>query len=96
MAGLTERQVKDAYSRVFSTADGMIVLSDILSELRYFSNQPGMIKPECIAVANTILSRCGVFSASGNGVFMEGLGYSINLAQAVRKDMSINEEEDDV
>ena len=93
--GLTTKQVMESYSRVFCTDDGMIVLSDILSQLRYFANQPSEIHPECIAVANTILSRCGLVSSGGNGVFMEGMSYAINLAKG-KEGIDHEEEDDDV
>ena len=83
-ARLTTQQVMESYSRVFSTQDGKIVLADILSQLGYFSNQPEGIRPECLAVANTLLSRCGLLNSSGAGILMEGIAYSIDLALAMK------------
>lgn len=77
---LNTNDVKAAYSRVFSTGDGQIILADILCQLGYFNNVPESINPKCIAIANTILSRCGVLDSGGTGVYMEGLSYSIGLA----------------
>ncbi len=59
---LTRLQV--AYQHVFSGDDGVMVLSDILSQLGYFSNMPERIDPQRIAIANTILSRMNVYDAS--------------------------------
>lgn len=77
---LNTNDVKAAYSRVFSTRDGQIILADILCQLGYFSNVPESIEPKCIAIANTILSRCDVLDSRGTGIYMEGLSYSIGLA----------------
>lgn len=53
------------YQKVFSTPEGITVLSDILSMLGYFGNQAQRMNPELLAVANTLLERCNVFN-SGN------------------------------
>lgn len=53
------------YQKVFSTPEGITVLSDILSMLGYFGNQAQRMNPELLAVANTLLDRCNVFN-SGN------------------------------
>ncbi len=50
------------YQKVFSTAEGITVLSDILSLLGYFGNQSQRMNPELLAVANTLLDRCNVFN----------------------------------
>lgn len=92
---ITTAEVMDAYSRIFSTDDGKIVLADILAQLEYFSNTPECIKPECLAVANTILSRLGLLNSMGIGVYMEGISYSINLAIAMRSKPANEEDNDD-
>ena len=94
---LNTQDVMDAYSRVFSTGDGQIILADILCLLGYFSNVPESIDPRCIAIANTILSRCGVLDSRGTGIYMEGLSYSIGLAMAAGRQRAaddMKEEED--
>lgn len=91
---ITTAEVMEAYSRIFSTDDGKIVLADILARLGYFSNTPESIKPECLAVANTILSRLGLLNSSGVGIYMEGISYSINMAIAM-KSKPVNEEDND-
>lgn len=60
---LTPRELSIKYQTVFSGEDGVTVLSDILSLLGYFSNQPQYMKPELLAVANTILARANVFDS---------------------------------
>lgn len=68
MEELGEMNMEDLqrlYQRVFSGEAGVTVLSDILSMLGYFSNEPSHIIPEKIAVANTIISRMNVFSSAG-------------------------------
>ena len=92
---LSTEQVMAAYSRIFSTQDGIIVLGDILSQLGFFANCPGQIKPECIAVANTILSRCGLLNSVSSEIYLSGISYAINLAIASER-MPANEEENDV
>ncbi len=91
---LSYEQVIEAYQSVFSATDGQIVLSDILSQLGFFSNIPERIKPECIAVANTILSRCGIMNSASNGIYMEGLAYAINTAIAMNAGR--REEDDEI
>ena len=92
--GLTTKDVMRAYSNIFNTYDGQLVLADILSQLGYFSNQPESIKPECIAIANTILSRCGIMNSAGIGIYMEGLAYSIGIAAAGGAVKDTKEEDD--
>lgn len=91
---ISTAEVMESYSRIFSTDDGKVVLADILAQLGYFSNTPESIKPECLAVANTILSRLGLLNSRGVGVYMEGISYSINLAIAM-KSKPVNEEDND-
>ena len=66
-------RLKRSYQRVFQGEAGVIVLSDILSLLGYFSNVPSHIDPERIAIANTILSRLNVYSDSGVGDFVKAI-----------------------
>ena len=93
MEGLTTQQVMASYSRVFSTQDGIIILGDILSQLGYFSNQPSEIRPECIAVANTILSRCGLLNSSSAEIYIDGISHAINTAIAM-KSRPVKEDDD--
>lgn len=62
---IKDEELKKAYQQVASSQFGKLVFADILSLLGYFSNIPEKIKPENIAIANTILSRLNVFDASG-------------------------------
>ncbi len=93
MQKIDTQRVMSAYSRIFSTDEGKLVLADILSQLGYFSNMAEGIKPECIAVANTILSRCGLLNSAGAGIFMEGLSYSISLSIAMKAKPETDEED---
>lgn len=80
MAGVRPERILEAYRNVFTTEDGQIVLADVLSQLGYFANREECIKPPCIAVANTIISRCGLIGSDGTGLFMEGIGHAIQIA----------------
>lgn len=68
---LTPRELSLKYQRVFSTEDGVTVLSDILSLLGYFSNQPQAMEPKLLAVANTILARANVYDSSNVEDYVE-------------------------
>lgn len=68
---LTPRELSVKYQRVFSTEDGVTVLSDILSLLGYFSNQPQYMKAELLAVANTILARANIYDSSNVEDYVE-------------------------
>ena len=89
---ITTEQVQGAYRRVFSTQDGLIILNDILGQLGLFNNVHDQIKPECISVANTILSRCGIITPESTGPYMAGIQYAIGLAIANSRTMSDKEE----
>jgi hypothetical protein len=76
--------LRRVYLSVFKdTPEGPVVLSDILNELGYFSQDPAIIKPECIAVANIILSKCGIFTANTTE---SGLTALLNLSKERPKD----------
>lgn len=92
---VTKERLFMAYKQVFGTEDGRIVLSDILSMLGYFANVPERINPQCIAAANTILSRCGIIDAGGNGVMMEGIGYAMNLVTITAEKAEMDKEDTD-
>ena len=62
---IKDEELKKAYQQIASSQFGKIVFADLLSLLGYFSNIPDKIKPENIAIANTILSRLNVFDKSG-------------------------------
>ena len=66
-------RLKRSYQRVFQGEPGVMVLSDILSLLEYFSNVPSHIDSERIAIANTIMSRSNVYSDSGVGDFVKAI-----------------------
>ena len=66
-------RLKRSYQRVFQGEAGVMVLSDILSLLGYFSNVPSHIDSERIAIANTILSRLNVYSDSGVSGFVKAI-----------------------
>ena len=89
---ISASEVLEAYGRIFSTDDGKLVLADILAQLGFFSNTPESIKPECFAVANTILSRLGLLNSGGVGIYMEGISYSINLAMAMKSKQADEED----
>ena len=75
---LTPRELSLKYQRVFSTEDGVTVLSDILSLLGYFSNQPQAMDPKLLAVANTILARANVYDSRN---VEDYVGFMIHSAQ---------------
>lgn len=75
------------YRQVFQGEAGVMVLSDILSMLGYFSNVPSRIDPERIAIANTILSRLNVFGEAGVGGYVHAM---VNQAP-----MPMEDKEDD-
>ena len=83
---IKEEELKKAYQQVASSQFGKIVFADLLSLLGFFSNIPDKIKPENIAIANTILSRLNVFDASGVINYVSSI---IDNAKPVK----INEEE---
>ena len=83
---IKDAELKKAYQQVASSQFGKLVFADILSLLGYFSNIPEKIKPENIAIANTILSRLNVFDASGVINYVSSI---IDNAKPVK----INEEE---
>ncbi len=68
---LTARELSIKYQKVFSDEDGVTVLSDILSLLGYFSNQPQYMDPKLLAVANTILARANVYDSSNVEDFVQ-------------------------
>lgn len=68
---LTPRELSIRYQMVFSGEDGITVLSDILSLLGYFSNQPQAMDPKLLAVANTILARANVYNSNNVEDFVE-------------------------
>ncbi len=68
---LTPREMSIKYQRVFSTEDGVTVLSDILSLLGYFSNQPQYMDPKLLAVANTILARANIYDGDNVEDYVE-------------------------
>lgn len=68
---LTPREMSIKYQRVFSTEDGVTVLSDILSLLGYFSNQSQYMDPKLLAVANTILARVNVYDSDNVEDYVE-------------------------
>lgn len=80
------------YRHVFESDEGQMVLGDILSELGLFSNQPALIHPECIAVANTILGRLGLYNNDNVSVYMSGLHEAMHLAEQRTRDIDIKEE----
>lgn len=88
--------LKETYQRVMQTQDGLTVLTDIFNLLGFFSNQPDHITPECIAVGNTILSRCGVISSGSTAPYMAGLSYGIAQAQAQAEPAENEEDLNDV
>ena len=53
-------QARRLFQRVFSTDDGKIVLTNILSNLGYFETDPKQINPDYIAFANRLLNQVGV------------------------------------
>lgn len=87
------KALKESWRRVMQTQDGMTILADIFNLLGFFSNRPDHITPECIAVGNTILSRCGVLGSVTTAPYMEGLSYAIT--QAVTPDEDEEEDLDD-
>lgn len=68
---LTPREMSIKYQNVFSGEDGVTVLSDILSLLGYFSNQPQYMDPKLLAVANTILARANVYDGDNVEDYVE-------------------------
>ena len=54
---LTERMV---WQRTFTGPDGEAVLAAILNRLGFFADDPAMIHPQLIAVANWILAQMGI------------------------------------
>ncbi len=55
--------LRRAYQRTLcSTKEGTIVLVDILNDLGFFSDDPGMIDPQRISVANRLLWKAGVWA----------------------------------
>lgn len=83
---IKDEELKKAYQQVASSQFGKLVFADLLSLLGFFSNIPDKIKPENIAIANTILSRLNVFDASGVINYVSSI---IDNAKPVK----INEEE---
>lgn len=62
-----ELVMRRAYQEVFCrTPNGSVVLTDILNELRYFATDASEINPVCIAAANLILWKSGVYSRDGD------------------------------
>lgn len=54
---LTERMV---WQRTFKGSDGEAVLTALLNRLGFFADDPAVIHPQLIAVANWILAQLGV------------------------------------
>ena len=87
-----------AYRHVFESEEGQMVLGDILSELGLFANQPAKIHPECIAVANTILGRLGLYNGIGENnvsIYMAGVHEAMHLAEQRTRDFDIKEEDEE-
>lgn len=88
---ISDYELKRAYQQVANSQYGRIVFADILSMLGYFSNMPDKIKPELIAIANTVLSRLNIFDSQGI------LGYVDSIIQNAKpvKDIANNNKEED-
>lgn len=84
-----------AYRHVFESEEGQMVLGDILSELGFFANQPAKIHPECIAVANTILGRLGLYNGDNVSIYMAGVHEAMHLAEQRTRDIDIKEEDEE-
>lgn len=63
---MDNKKLQNCYYSVFSSSeDGEVVLCDILSLLGFFSNTGKEREVDGLSVANTILSRLGLFSEEG-------------------------------
>ena len=82
--GIAELQRR--YIQVFQGEAGVMVLSDILSMLGYFSNVPERIDPERIAIANTILSRLNVYGSDGVNDFVRAILSQVKLPAEEKED----------
>lgn len=90
---IKDAELKKAYQQVASSQFGKIVFADLLSLLGYFSNIPDKIKPENIAIANTILSRLNVFDASGVINYVSSI---IDSAKPVQINNNNKEDNDEI
>ena len=57
-----QRELTQAFKRVFCTPDGELVLMHLLNRLGYFATDETAIRPELTAVANWILMEMGAYS----------------------------------
>lgn len=53
-------KTRHTYQKVFQTAEGKAVLTDMLNELGFFATDPEYIKPELLSFAHLLLQRLGV------------------------------------
>ncbi len=91
MKAVIEKQ--RVYRQVFGSDEGQMVLADILSELGFFSNRPEMIHPACIAVANTILGRLGLYNGDNVSIYMSGVQEAMQIAEQCTVDIDKEEDE---
>jgi len=68
-----EKQRRRIFRETFCTQYGQAVLAEILNECGYFSNDPNIIKPELVSLANWILQSCGIVTAANLFRFTEAI-----------------------
>lgn len=86
MAAYSVDTIGKAMREVFSTPDGKSVLAWILSRCGMFETRIEHIRPELIALGNSILSEMEVGESGNMGIYLRGLLDSYESSDAENSD----------
>lgn len=70
---MTADTIGAAMREVFSSPDGRSVLAWLLSRCGMFETHPDRIRPDLIALGNSLLSEMEVAENGNMGIYMKGL-----------------------